>query len=160
MKKAFLAIGLWFLFIVIVPGAITPSSAQTDEDTLIPNAAQAGENTLYKRLGGEGAIKAVVDRFVANNNADAVIAHRWQTSDVAVLKEYLAELICQATGGPCVYTGVPMDVAHSGLNVTEDEFNRVAVNLGNALDTFSVPQKEKAELLAIVGSLKDQVVGR
>ncbi len=155
MKRTFLVIGQLLLFIAIIPG-----SAQSGQDTLIPDSAQTGENTLYERLGGENAIKAVVDQFVANNNADEMIAHRWKSSDVASLKEYLAELICQATGGPCFYTGVSLDVAHSGLKITEEEFNRVAVNLGNALDKFSVPQKEKGELLAIIGSLKGQVVGR
>ena len=155
MKRTVLAIGLLLLSV-----ASTPGWAQTGEDTLLPGSAETEQNTLYERLGGENAIKAVVDQFVANNNADEMIAHRWKATDVAVLKEYLAELICQATGGPCVYTGTSMNVAHAGLNITEEEFNRVAVNLGKALDKFSVPQKEKGELLAIVGSLKDQVVGR
>ncbi len=165
MKRTFLVIGLWLMSSAIMPGAImpgaiTPVSAQTGEDTLIPDSAQTGEKPLYERLGGEAAIEAVVDQFVANNDADEMIAPRWKAADVAALKEDLAELICQATGGPCVYTGVSMEVAHSGLNVTEEEFNRVAVNLSSALDKFSVPQKEKGELLAIIGSLKGQVVGQ
>ncbi len=53
-----------------------------------------------------------------------------------------------------------MDVAHAGLNITEDEFNHVAANLVKALDKFKVPEKEKGELMAIIGSLKDQVVGK
>lgn len=109
---------------------------------------------------GEAAVAAVVDQFVANNNADEVISHRWETTNEAELKEYLAELICQATGGPCVYTGKPMDVAHAGLDVTDSELGRVAANLVNALDKFNVPAKEKDELLAIVSSLRDQVVGQ
>ena len=155
MKRAFLVIGL-----LLLSNASIPASAQTGEDTLVPGSAQTGEDTLFERLGGENAILAVVDQFVANNDADAVIAQRWKTTDVESLKEYLAELICQATGGPCVYTGSSMDVVHSGLTITEEEFNRVAVNLGNALDKFNVPQQEKGELLAIIGSLKGQVVGR
>ena len=98
----------------------------------------------------------MVDQFDAKNNADKVIADRWKSPNVATLKEYLTELICETTGGPCVYTG---KLAHSDLNITGEEFNRVAVNLSNALDTFTVPQKEKGKLMAIVGSLKDQVVG-
>ena len=155
MKRTSLVIGLLLLSIAIVPG-----STQAAEDTLIPDSAQSGENTLFERLGGEPAIKAVVEQFVANNNADEMIAHRWTSSDFASFKQYLAELICQATGGPCFYTGVSMEVAHAGLNITEAEFNRVAVNLVRALDKFSVPEAEKAELLAIIGSLKGQVVGR
>ena len=96
------------------------------------------------------------DTAAAGGAEEAVAA---AAVDIAHLKEYLTELICQATGGPCVYTGKHMDVVHAGLNITEEEFNRVVVNLSNALDKFNVPQKEKGELLAIVGSLKSKIVG-
>jgi len=122
--------------------------------------AQAGENTLFDRLGGKPAITAVISQFVDYNNADKVISARWDPDNVETLKLYLTELVCNATGGDCIYTGQPMDVAHAGLNITEDEFSRVAANLIKALDKFNVPEKEKGELMAIVGSLKDQVVGR
>jgi len=40
------------------------------------------------------------------------------------------------------------------------EFTRVAENLIKALDKFKVPEKEKGELMTIIGSLKDQVVAK
>ena len=143
MKLTFLAIGLSLMAVIAVAGT-----------------ASAAGKTLYERLGGEAAHAAVVDQFVAYNNADAKIAPRWQASDMDELKEYLTELLCEATGGPCAYTGKAMDVAHSGLNVTREEFARVAQNLVRGLDKFKVPAQEKGELLAIVGSLQGQVVGK
>ena len=53
-----------------------------------------------------------------------------------------------------------MDVSHAGLKITEEEFNRVAGNLVKALVKFEVPEKEKCELLVIVGSMKGKVVGK
>lgn len=143
MKKTFLTISQLLLFL-----------------TILPILAQSADMTLYERLGGGDAIKAVVNQFVDNNNADEMIAHRWKSSDVPALKEHLVDLICQETGGPCVYFGAAMDVSHAGLKITEEEFNRVAGNLIKALDKFEVPEKEKGELLAIVGSLKGKVVGK
>jgi len=122
--------------------------------------AQAGENTLFDRLGGKPAITAVVSQFVDYNSSDSVIGKRWSPDNTENLKLYLTELVCNATGGDCIYTGQPMDVAHAGLKITEDEFNRVAANLVKALDKFKVPEKEKGELLTIIASLKDQVVGQ
>jgi len=124
------------------------------------NFAQAAEKTLFQRLGGKPAITAVISQFVDYNNADKMIGKRWDPDNVDNLKLYLTELVCNATGGGCVYTGQPMDVAHAGLNVTEEEFNRVAGNLVKAVDKFNVPEKEKGELLTIIGSLKDQVIGK
>lgn len=122
--------------------------------------AQAGQNTLFERLGGKAAITAVVSQFVDYNSSDKIIGKRWNPDNTENLKLYLTELVCNATGGDCIYTGQPMDVAHAGVNVTEDEFSRVAANLVRALDKFKVPEKEKNELLSIIASLKDQVVGR
>lgn len=124
------------------------------------SAAQAAEKTLFERLGGKPAITAVVSQFVDYNNADEVIKARWNPDNVDNLKLYLTELVCNATGGGCIYTGQHMDVAHAGRNITEVEFNRVAANLSKALDKFKVPAKEKGELLAIIGSLKDQVINK
>jgi len=122
--------------------------------------AQAEQDTLFKRLGGKAAITAVISQFVEYNSSDEIIGKRWNPDNTENLKLYLTELVCKATGGDCIYTGQPMDVAHADLNVTEDEFNRVANNLVRALDKFKVPEKEKDELLTIIGSLKDQVVGK
>jgi hemoglobin len=121
---------------------------------------QAGENSLFDRLGGKAAITAVVSQFVDYNSSDKIIGKRWNPDNTENLKLYLTELVCNATGGDCIYTGQPMDVAHAGLKITDDEFNRVAANLVKALDKFKVPEKEKGELLTIIGSLKDQVVGQ
>ena len=122
--------------------------------------AQSAEKTLFVRLGGKPAITAVISQFVDFNNSDELIGKRWDPDNVDTLKLYLTELVCQVTGGDCIYTGQHMDVAHAGLNITEEEFGRVATNLIKALDKFKVPEKEKGELMTIIGSLKGKVVGQ
>jgi hemoglobin len=116
--------------------------------------------TLYDRLGGMDAIEAVVDQFFINNFADDRIATRWGTADLPRLKGYVSTLVCDVTGGPCVYSGSSMEVAHDGMNITAEEFTWTAESLAAALDSLNVPEQEKGELLAIVGSLKDQIVGK
>jgi hemoglobin len=123
-------------------------------------AIAAGDDPLFDRLGGMPAITAVVDQFFVNNFADERIATRWGTSDLPKLKENISNLICDVTGGPCVYSGSSMEVAHNGMNITADEFGWTASNLSAALDSLNVPEPEKGELLAIVGSLQDQMVGK
>ena len=155
MKKILSIIG-----VIILSFAVIPDRVQAADKSSILGADKDDKNSLFNRLGGQGAIEAVVDQFVANNDADEVISHRWKATDVAGLKEHLVELICEATGGPCIYYGSSMEVAHNDLKITENEFNRVAANLISALDKFKVPEKEKGELLNIVGSLKGKIVGQ
>jgi hemoglobin len=72
----------------------------------------------------------------------------------------LAEQICAGTGGPCKYTGRDMKSAHRGMNITEAQFNALVEDLVKTLDNLNVPAKEKGELLAILGPMKPDIVGR
>ncbi|MER3523926.1 MAG: group 1 truncated hemoglobin [Ignavibacteria bacterium] len=116
------------------------------------------EKSLYERLGGKKAITAVVDEFVVNVGADTKINHFFAHTDLKHLKKMLVDQICEATGGPCKYKGKDMKTAHKGMGVTEDDFNALVGDLVKALDKFKVGEKEKGQLLAALGGMKDDIV--
>jgi hemoglobin len=118
----------------------------------------SGEKSLYDRLGGKDAIAAVVDEFVKNVKADTRISAMFTNADDAKLKTNLVDQICEATGGPCKYTGKNMKDAHAGMNVKDADFNALVEDLVAALDKFKVGQKEKDELLAKLGPMKEDIV--
>lgn len=115
--------------------------------------------SLYDRLGGKPAITAVVDEFVANVAADPRINGFFAASNIPVLKARLVDQICEATGGPCTYTGKDMRSAHRGMNITEAHFNALVEDLVKALDKFNVPEREKNELLGALAAMKGDIVG-
>lgn len=123
-------------------------------------AAQAAEKSLYERLGGMTAIEAVVEDFSARQLADTRLSKYYVNTDKPVWKKHLSSLICNAAGGPCKYTGRPMNRAHARLNLSEDKFNWTAAHLVASLNKFNVPKREQDELVAVVVSLKDQIVGQ
>ncbi|MDQ3335946.1 MAG: group 1 truncated hemoglobin [Myxococcota bacterium] len=114
--------------------------------------------SLYDRLGGKDAITAVVDEFVANVAADTRINAMFANADIKNLKSKLVDQICEATGGPCKYTGKNMKDAHTGMNIKEADFNALVEDLVKALDKFKVPEKEKGELLGALGGMKADIV--
>ena len=57
--------------------------------------------------------------------------------------------VCEASGGPCKYTGRSMKAAHAGMRITDAEFNALVEDLVKSLDKFKVPAKEKNELLGV-----------
>lgn len=118
------------------------------------------EATLYERLGGKPAIEKVVDQFVANVAADNRINHRFAKTDIPTLKRHLVDQICEATGGPCKYTGRDMVTTHKGMKITKEEFNWTGGHLAAALDAYKVPDREKRELLTAIGSMEPQIVGQ
>jgi hemoglobin len=121
-------------------------------------SASAQNKSLFERLGGKGAISAVVDEFVSRAANDTRINKKFAKTDVGRLKTELNEQLCAVTGGPCKYAGLDMKAAHKHMGVTEGEFGALVEDLVGALDKFNVPETEKNELLKILGGTKDQIV--
>jgi hemoglobin len=130
---------------------------------IAPAASIAKDKTLYERLGGKKAITAVVDEFVGRVAMDNRINHYFaQTAgDPARLKTFkmnLVDQICQASGGPCKYTGKDMKSAHAGMGITSADFNALVEDLTGALDKFKVGTQEKNDLLGALGPMKSDIV--
>ncbi len=119
---------------------------------------QVSQKSLYERLGGKGAITAVVDDFVARVAADERINGFFANANIPRLKMQLVAQICEASGGPCKYTGRDMKTAHSGMGVTGAAFDALVGDLVAALDKFKVGEQEKKELLSVLGPMKKDIV--
>ncbi|MDF2459596.1 MAG: Hemoglobin-like protein [Nitrospira sp.] len=114
--------------------------------------------SLYERLGGKGAITAVVDTFVGKVGADKRINGYFASTDLIQLKTHLVNQICEASGGPCQYTGRTMKQTHAGMGVTDAVFGALVENLVAALDHHKVGKAEKDELLGVLGPMKKDIV--
>jgi hemoglobin len=134
-------------------GAAQPMSPADPRPT-----AQVG-TSLYARLGGVDAIRAVVHDFVGRVGADTRINAFFRGVDLANLERLLTEQICSATGGPCTYSGRSMRVTHTGLNIGDADFNALVEDLVAALERFNVQPAEKGELLRALGGMKGDIVG-
>jgi truncated hemoglobin YjbI len=127
------------------------------------SSAKTKTKTLYSRLGGTKAITAVVDQFVTNCATDPRINKFFADTAkdpkrLAKFKKNLINQICQASGGPCKYTGKDMKTAHKGMGVTDADFNALVEDLVKALDQFHVGATEKNELLGALGPMKSDIV--
>ena len=121
------------------------------------------EKSLYDRLGGKKAITAVVDEFVGRVAADTRInaffaATAADARRLATFKSKLVDQICEASGGPCKYTGKDMKSAHMGMGISGGDFNALVEDLVSALDKFKVPQHEKDQLLGALTPMKTDIV--
>jgi hemoglobin len=114
--------------------------------------------SLYERLGGLDSITAVVDSFSARCAGDDRINSKFARTDIARLKKMLVDQVCEATGGPCTYTGRAMRPAHDGMGVTGGEFDALVEDLVATLDEFGVPKAEQDELLGLLGPMREDIV--
>ncbi|MBV8538674.1 MAG: group 1 truncated hemoglobin [Alphaproteobacteria bacterium] len=126
----------------------------------LAGCAGQSEPALYQRLGGTPGIAAVVDDFVDNVRFDPVIGKRFEGVDIDHTKAMLTELVCKASGGPCAYTGRSMKDTHRGMDISDAEFNAMAADMAKTLDKFKLPQRERGEVLALLNSMRGDVVGQ
>lgn len=117
---------------------------------------------LYDRLGGEPAIRKVVDDFITLIAADERIDERhrkhFKEGDVALLKQKLIDQVGEATGGPHKYTGKDMKSAHLGLGLTNMDFDALLDDLTRALNQNSVAPANRDELLRMLQTMRKDVV--
>lgn len=124
---------------------------------------RAGKS-LYDRLGGQAAIEAVVGDFLGRLAADTRISNEKVKARLAAihlpsLKTHFINLVCEASGGPCKYSGRDMTMAHTGLNITAREFDLTIEDLVATLHKFQVGEREQQELLGVLGPMKKDIVG-
>jgi hemoglobin len=134
--------------------------AGSNGDSKTTTSTTTAKKSLYDRLGGKDAITAVVGEMLTRIGGDNRINARFANVDMAHLKQMLIDQICEASGGPCKYTGKDMKAAHTGQKVTGDEFTALVEDLKGALDKFKVPAPEQNDLVGALGGMKGDIVGQ
>jgi hemoglobin len=142
------------LFMLVIVGpCLIPVYAQTKAQQTTP--------TLYSRLGGYDALAAVTDDFIVRLVQDKDLGRFFQgASDDSKkrIRQLIVDQLCSATGGPCLYIGRSMKASHAGLGISESEWDISVKHLVETLDKFKVAEKERADLLALLTTLKPDIV--
>ncbi len=121
---------------------------------------QSHDASLYRDLGGEPGIARLVDAVVDKCYADPRIQKLFRRDEDAYFRERLREQLCQLGGGGCEYTGLPMDEAHSGLNLHEAEFNAFVEDARAAMGDIDISIGVQNRLLALLAPMHGDVVGK
>jgi hemoglobin len=125
-----------------------------------PASAQQAPS-LYKRLGGYDALAAVTDDFVGRLSGDPQFTKFFaghSTDSIKKIRQLIVDQLCAATGGPCIYIGRDMKTSHAGLGITGKDWDVSIQHLTATLDKFSVPAKEKDEVLSALTPLRKDIV--
>ena len=119
--------------------------------------------SLYDRLGGEAAIDACVDKFYEKILADPTLSPMFANTKMTDQRDKQKNFLTAALGGPSKWTGKVLRCAHSQINdgkhPTEEHFNAVAGHLVSTLKDLGVAQELVDEVVGVVGTTKNDVLG-
>jgi hemoglobin len=113
--------------------------------------------TMFERIGGEAALRAIVDDFVDRIVDDIMIGFFFRGVDRARLKQLEYQHAAEHLGAPVLYEGRPLRQAHAKHRIMGGQFARRKELLRKTLVAHAVPDEIASAWLAHVESLRDQV---
>jgi len=137
-------------FLITQTGGPTPQALEVQEDL-----------SLYERLGGVDAIRAVVGTFAQKLFDDPELDPFFGSLNEQRQQRFIdlnVDFLCQAAGGPCEYTGRSMFDTHRGMGTSNEVFDIVGQHLRTTLDQFNLPSRERSEILALIETTRDDIV--
>ena len=119
----------------------------------------ASPATLYERLGRVEGIRRIVDDIMHAHLANPVIRTRFENvKELDHASKMAVEFLCAGCGGPHPYTGKDLVVAHKGMNISEQEYMAAMDDILGALQKNGIGQQTQNEIVAVLYSLKAQVI--
>ncbi len=119
--------------------------------------------SLYEKIGGEGAVNAAVDIFYRKVLADDRINRFFEGVDMEKQAAKQKAFLTFAFGGPNNYTGKDMREGHAQLvkdGLNDSHVDAVIEDLGATLKELNVPDELISEVAAIAESVRDDVLNR
>lgn len=176
-RRNFFVQGTMLVSAAVIAGPLIGGCARAADNEPVSKSEsdKSAEQSLYNRLGGIFAIAGVVDHFsdeivkdpVAGAQSSNTALREWHTKQLDRLPglKFMRTLwVAKVSGGPFEYsptrpgsTNLGLEEAHDNLKISPTEFDAVAAVLSRSLDRFSVPKREKNEVLEAFAAHKNEV---
>jgi len=115
--------------------------------------------SLYQRLGGANGIARLVDDVIDAHLTNPIVKTRFENiKDLDHAKKMAREFFCAGSGGPETYTGKDMLTAHKGMNISEQEYLAVMDDIVGAMKKHGLGEDTKKDVIAILYSLKGEII--
>lgn len=121
--------------------------------------------TLYERLGERQGIATIVDDTIETHMNNPAVSARFlpykeKPEILAVIKSHTVDFFSAGSGGPVTYKGKDMVTAHTGMNISAEEYMHVIDDIFIALDKNAIDEDTKKDVLSILWSLKGMIISK
>lgn len=118
----------------------------------------ASETNLYNRVGGANGISRMVEQFYVRVLDDPAMRPCFEGVEVQKLQHMQFEFFSAALGGPSVYSGRTMQVAHQGRGITREHFQAFVEHLFETLKDYSLTDDDRYSIIARINTYADDVL--
>mgnify|MGYP003385428239 CR=1 FL=1 len=125
---------------------------------LVGCAAHTTQETLYDKLGGETGLDGIVSGLIDQIGQDKQIFHYFADARISRFRTNITQHLCAISDGPCKYTGDNMTDIHTGMNISEKDFNHLVDLLINAMNLQGIPHRIQNQLLARLVPLRTNII--
>lgn len=119
--------------------------------------------TLYEAIGGKAAVSAAVDLFYNKVIGDPLLRPFFEGVDLKRQRAKQVSFLATVFGGPTKYTGKDLRSGHAHLvkrGLGDAHFDAVAGHLQAALGELKVAPHLTAEVMRLVATTRNDVLGR
>jgi len=116
--------------------------------------------SLYKEIGGHKKLNEISNRFIQEIGESDEVLPFFAHSNIDRYHEKFVEYLCLASNGPCEYTGDNMVQVHTGMQITEKDFNITVDLLIKAMDKSGIAHTTQNKLLAKLAPLRSDIIYR
>ncbi len=157
---------------VPAPNPTEESMLPWTEENVLQNGTQPSRNghnpspptnehgyreAVFDLIGGARAIEDLVETFYAMMMGDPELAPYFDGFSVGKIKQHQHQFLTAVTGGPNIYVGRPLRVAHAALQISAAHFDRTAEHLDAALTVKGIDPDHRALILARVSALRRHI---
>ncbi|MCF2907726.1 group 1 truncated hemoglobin [Pseudoalteromonas sp. DL2-H2.2] len=118
----------------------------------------ASQPTLYQQIGCQPGLERLVDLFINQIGRDKAILPYFAKANVSHFRQGFITHLCDTLDGPCDYQGDSMVQIHTGMQITEADFNRVVELLINAMTEAGIAYTTQNQILARLAPLRGEVI--
>ena len=118
-------------------------------------------DSLYERLGGTEGITVITRDIIQRHMNNPDIQSRFVEGsgvDLTQLEKRVIEFFTVGSGGPGDYSGRDMATAHAHMNINEKELISGMDDIVGAVRDYGCNDQTCNDVLAILYSLKDEVM--
>ncbi|MBX9604280.1 MAG: group 1 truncated hemoglobin [Bryobacteraceae bacterium] len=116
--------------------------------------------SLFERVGGEPAIRGLVQAFYDRVLSDPQLAPFFTHTSMERLHRMQFEFFSAALGGPVAYTGLPIAYAHHGRGIGPAHISRFLDHLLATLQEHDLREQDVYEIISRINLYTTDLTAR